>query len=70
MVMIIKWRSKSIFIMIVRFLTTNQIRQGLKFNWICMDCRLWTPPRRTSVDDYPYQKRFEINLVASLRIII
>ena len=32
MVMIIKWRSKSIFIMIVRFLATNQIKQGLKFN--------------------------------------
>jgi len=35
MVLIIKWRNKSIFIMIVRFLATNQIKQGLKFNWIC-----------------------------------
>ena len=38
--------------MIVRLLATNQIR-------FTVDCRLWT------IDDYPHQKRFKINLVAS-----
>jgi hypothetical protein len=68
MVLIIKWRNKSIFIMIVRFLATNQIRQGLKFNWICCGLLSMDSATADKCGRLSASKEIEINLVASLQI--